>query len=84
MNRTLVICSVLVAMVMPGSPTERRTVKDGIGQQIDWTTNTHTGHQTNGYLALGQNAHASPERVAGQPSTGGQPSTSQKKKKGKG
>ncbi|XP_026285549.1 uncharacterized protein LOC113211399 [Frankliniella occidentalis] len=101
MSRTLVICSVMVAMVAvlalaapadngkwtrePGSPTERKTIKDGIGQQIDFTHNVITGQRTSGYLALGQNARMSPERRQGQPSTGGQPSTSEKKKKrGKG
>ncbi|XP_034249895.1 uncharacterized protein LOC117650520 [Thrips palmi] len=68
----------------PGSPTSRRTVKDGVGQQVDYTQNENTGHQTNGYLAKGKNARDSSPIRSGQPHSGGEAGTSQKKGKKKG
>ncbi|KAK3930246.1 Cytochrome c-type biogenesis protein CcmE [Frankliniella fusca] len=67
----------------PGSPTERRVLKDDVGQEIHYTHDPTTGHRTTGYLAKGKNTRQSPPRDR-QPSTGGEPSTSQKKGKGKG
>ncbi|XP_034249711.1 uncharacterized protein LOC117650402 [Thrips palmi] len=65
----------------PGSPTSRRTIKDGAGQQIDHTVNHGSGQITSGYLAKGKNARDDSPHRTGQPHSGGAPSTSGKTKK---
>ncbi|KAK3915093.1 Nucleoprotein [Frankliniella fusca] len=67
----------------PDSPTERRSFKTADKQQVDHT-NDKFGTHTSGYLALGDNARQSSPQRTGQPSTGGEASTSKGKSKGKG
>ncbi|KAK3912714.1 Peroxisomal membrane protein PEX29 [Frankliniella fusca] len=99
MNRLLVLFAVLAAVVValamaspgdenkwfknPGSPTYRRILKDDVGQQIDFTHNRRSDQRTTGYLATGDNARQSSPQRTGQPSTGGEASTSKKTGKGK-